>query len=102
MGKLSAVLSVTVLASGGLNLGSWILDSSFCTPKGICLFQKTNVIIVFKISSTYLTINFSTSPSPLGAFHVKFIFQITHLEKHLVWLRLRERESQGLPKVIKL
>lgn len=40
MGKLSVVLSVTVLASGGLNLGSWILDSSFCTPKGICLFQK--------------------------------------------------------------
>lgn len=69
MGKLSVVLSVTVLASGGLNLGSWILDPSFCTPKGICLFQKRNVNIVFKISSTYLTINFPTSPSPLGAFH---------------------------------
>lgn len=26
---------------------------------------------------------------------MKFIFQRTHLEKHLVWLRLRERESRA-------
>lgn len=40
MGKLSIVLSVTILASGSLNLGSWILDPSFCTLQGHLFISK--------------------------------------------------------------
>ena len=98
MGRLSVVLSVTVLAIGGLNLGSWILDSSFCTPKGICLFQKRNVIIVFKISSTYLTINFSTFPSPLGAFHEVHISKNTPGKTSCLVEAQRER-VKGFPRL---